>query len=245
MTITKRPVLWTIITALLLATSIDPPSAGAQGPAPGKPSKSAWGDGLVLGIPLGAMNLTPEQDKRVSETLSAYRGASAAVIRQLRQAQSALADKLFALGQLEAVDLQPELQQITRSGPSFWSRAPRPWSILATPSPQRRSPRALGACPARATALGDAPASRARQAVSLRRRAAVSLRACLRRPKAGGERSLITTSTRRKGMTIRIAVVAAIAVSIAGGEAAGEAHRAAPAESPATAPTRRRQGNPQ
>ena len=114
MTIAKRPVLWAIIAALLLAASSNAPSAGAQGPAPGKPSKSPWGDGLVLGIPLGAMNLTPEQDRRVSEALSAYRAESAVLIRQLRQAQSALADKLLAPGQLDASDLQPELQQITR-----------------------------------------------------------------------------------------------------------------------------------
>ena len=114
MTNTKRRVLWSIITALLLATPIDPPGADAQGPAPGTPSKSRWGDGLVLGIPLGAMNLTPEQDKRVSGTLSAYRASTAPLIRQLRQAQSALADKLFAQGQLQALDLQAELQQITQ-----------------------------------------------------------------------------------------------------------------------------------
>ena len=114
MTNTKRRLLWGIITALLLATPIGPPGADAQGPGPGKPSKSRWGDGLVLGIPLGAMNLTPEQDKRVSGTLSAYRASTAPLIRQLRQAQSALADKLLAQGQLQALDLQPELQQITQ-----------------------------------------------------------------------------------------------------------------------------------
>jgi Spy/CpxP family protein refolding chaperone len=67
-----------------------------------------------MGIPLGAMNLTAEQDRRVSETLSAYHAESAQLIRQLPQAQSALADKLFAPGQLGAADLEPELQEITR-----------------------------------------------------------------------------------------------------------------------------------
>jgi len=114
MTIAKRPILWFVIAALLLAASSNPPRAGAQGPAPEKSPKSQWGDGLVLGVPLGAMNLTPEQDKRVSETLSAYRAESAVLIRQLRQAQSALADKLLAPGRLDAADLEPELQQITR-----------------------------------------------------------------------------------------------------------------------------------
>jgi Spy/CpxP family protein refolding chaperone len=113
MTIAKRPVLWAIIAALLLAAP-SPPGAGAQGPQAGKPPRSHSGDGLVMGIPLGAMNLTAEQDRRVSETLSAYHAESAQLIRELRQAQSALADKLFAPGQLGAADLEPELQEITR-----------------------------------------------------------------------------------------------------------------------------------
>lgn len=114
MTIAKRPVLWAIIAALLLAASSNPPSAGAQDPAPEKLPKSQWGNGLVLGIPLDAMNLTLEQDRRVSTALSAYHAESAVLVRQLRQAQSALADKLLAPGRLDAADLQPELQQITR-----------------------------------------------------------------------------------------------------------------------------------
>jgi len=60
------------------------------------------------------VNLTREQDKRVSETLSAYQASSATLVRQLRQAQSALADRLLAPGQLEPAGLQAELQQITR-----------------------------------------------------------------------------------------------------------------------------------
>jgi Spy/CpxP family protein refolding chaperone len=113
MTIAKRPVLWAIIAALLLAAPSGPPGAGAQGPQGGKPPRS-YSEGLVMGIPLGAMNLTAEQDQRVSETLSAYHAESAPLIRQLCQAQRALADKLFASGQLGAADLEPKLQEITR-----------------------------------------------------------------------------------------------------------------------------------
>jgi len=114
MTIVNRRMLWLIMAACLLAASSAPLRAGAEGPAPGKPIPSRWGDGLVLGIPLGAVNLTREQDKRVSETLSAYQASSATLVRQLRQAQSALADRLLAPGQLEPAGLQAELQQITR-----------------------------------------------------------------------------------------------------------------------------------
>lgn len=114
MTIVNRRMLWTIIAALLLVASSAPPRAGAEGPAAAKSTPSRWGDGLVLGIPLGAVNLTRDQDRRVSETLSAHQASSATLVRQLRQAQSALADKLLAPGQLEPTGLQAELQQITR-----------------------------------------------------------------------------------------------------------------------------------
>ena len=109
-TLTSR-ILWTIATALLLAAW--PAGAEAQG-GPPKPPKGRSGDGLVLGIPLGAMNLTADQDKRVGEILSAYQASTAAMIGQLRQAQSALADKLLVPGQLQTSDLQPELQRITQ-----------------------------------------------------------------------------------------------------------------------------------
>ena len=112
MTIARRPVVWSMLAAFLLAA----PSTGvdAQGAAPARPPGSQWGDGLVMGIPLAAMNLTPEQGRRVSEALAAYQADSAPLVRQLRQSQSALADKLFTAGPLEAADLQAELQQITR-----------------------------------------------------------------------------------------------------------------------------------
>ena len=114
MTTVERRVLCAFITALLLAAPSSPPGVGAQSPQSARPSRSYSGDGLVMGIPLGAMHLTAEQDRRVSETLSTYHVESAPLIRQLRQAQSALADKLFASGQLGEADLQPELREITR-----------------------------------------------------------------------------------------------------------------------------------
>lgn len=114
---TPRPdirwrVVWSIAAAFLLVTSMGAPSASAQGVSAGPSAKGHWHGGLVLGIPLGAMNLTPEQDKQVSDILAAYRASSRPVIRQIRQAQVALADKLVVPGQLQNGDLQPQLQQI-------------------------------------------------------------------------------------------------------------------------------------
>jgi Spy/CpxP family protein refolding chaperone len=99
--------------ALVLVSSITATGANAQG-ASAPPGKGHWHGGLVLGIPLGAMNLSPEQDKQVGDILAAYRTSSRPVIRQIRQAQVALADKLVVPGQLQSADLQPQLQQISQ-----------------------------------------------------------------------------------------------------------------------------------
>jgi Spy/CpxP family protein refolding chaperone len=111
MTIVNRRMLWIIITALLLAASASAPSR-RRGPPPGE-GPSRWGVGSCWAF-RSAPCLTRDQDRRVSETLSAYHASSATLVRQLRLAQSALADKLLAPGQLDAADLRPELQQVTR-----------------------------------------------------------------------------------------------------------------------------------
>ncbi len=68
----------------------------------------------MLPLLLQSANLTPEQDAKVRQILSARRAASQALVEQLRQAQDELADKLFAPGSLKEADLQPQLQKITQ-----------------------------------------------------------------------------------------------------------------------------------
>ena len=73
----------------------------------------ARGDGgMMLSLLLRSANLTPEQEAKVRETLTARRAASRALIDQLRQAQRELADRVFAPGNLEEADLAPQLQRI-------------------------------------------------------------------------------------------------------------------------------------
>ena len=59
-----------------------------------------------------AVKLTPERDARVREILSARRTAARSMLDQLRQAQQELADRLLAPGEVQAADIQPQLQQI-------------------------------------------------------------------------------------------------------------------------------------
>src|SRR5881296_2681156 len=110
---TKRRAVWSIVTgALLLAALVMPPGAQAQGPSAGRGWRGGWGGGLMLGVPLHSLNLTPDQRAQAQSILSTYRSSAGPIIQQLRQTQSGLGDKLLAPGQLQAADLQSQLQQI-------------------------------------------------------------------------------------------------------------------------------------
>jgi Spy/CpxP family protein refolding chaperone len=87
---TSRIVLSFITAVAFLAAGVA--SAGAQG----WHHRGGWGDGLLLGIPLRALNLTPDQQTQLKSILSSSRTANRSIIQQLRQAQSDLADKLLA-----------------------------------------------------------------------------------------------------------------------------------------------------
>src|SRR5437870_13058541 len=91
---------------------------GAWGPAHAQSptfmhGPGARGDGgVMLQLLLRSANLTPEQEAKVREILTARRTASRALIDQLRQAQRELADRMFAPGNLQEADLGPQLQRI-------------------------------------------------------------------------------------------------------------------------------------
>jgi Spy/CpxP family protein refolding chaperone len=89
----------------------------AQGPplGGGRDGGMRWGAGRgegELGLMIRAANLTPEQQTRVREILSAHRAAARPVVEQLRGAQAELGDKLLAPGSVQIADLQPLLQRI-------------------------------------------------------------------------------------------------------------------------------------
>ena len=115
MTGMKGRVICSLATAtLLLVVGLLPADAQTQGPPRGRGSKGGWGAGLMLGVPLHTLNLTPDQQTQVKSILSTYRAAARPIVQQLWQIQSGLSDKLLGSGQVQAADVQGELQQISQ-----------------------------------------------------------------------------------------------------------------------------------
>jgi Spy/CpxP family protein refolding chaperone len=100
-----------LVGVLLLAAA-----GPALAQAPGRESSmrgGGRGDG-ELWLMIRASNLTPEQQTRVRAILSAHRKSASPLVEQLRQAQQELGTKLLAPGQVQAADLQPQLQRISQ-----------------------------------------------------------------------------------------------------------------------------------
>src|SRR5262245_19437114 len=98
----KGRIVLSLITggALALACLV-PVGAQAQGPPQGRGPRSGWGNGLMLGVPLHTLNLTPDQQAQVKSILTNYRAAARPIIQQLRQAHGGLGDRLLAPGQVQ------------------------------------------------------------------------------------------------------------------------------------------------
>jgi Spy/CpxP family protein refolding chaperone len=109
--IRMRSLAGVLVGVLLLAAG-----GPALAQAPGRESSmrgGGRGDG-ELWLMIRAANLTPEQQTRVRGILSAHRKSAGPVVEQLRQAQQELGTKLLAPGQVQAADLQPQLQRISQ-----------------------------------------------------------------------------------------------------------------------------------
>jgi len=112
-TVCARSARWAaVVLAALLASGAQPAAGQGMGPAMGQ----GWGrdSGVALPFLIRAANLTPEQNTRVRAILSSHRAATRSTMEQLRKAQEELADKLMAPGQVQAADVQPQLQQIAQ-----------------------------------------------------------------------------------------------------------------------------------
>src|SRR5262245_8193245 len=93
-------------------------SASAQGWGQGGGGGGGWHGGFQLGVPLHALNLTPDQQTQVQTILTNARAAARPIAMQLRQAQSTLTDTLLATpaadvsGQVTAINgLEAQLFQ--------------------------------------------------------------------------------------------------------------------------------------
>jgi Spy/CpxP family protein refolding chaperone len=110
----KRPIVLSLFTGALLLGWLAPAHAQGPGPYHARGPGQGWGSGLMLGVPLHTLNLNPDQQAQVKSILSTYRTSARPIIQQLREAQGGLGDRLLAAGQLQAADLQSQLQQITQ-----------------------------------------------------------------------------------------------------------------------------------
>jgi Spy/CpxP family protein refolding chaperone len=100
------------LVGVLLLAAAGPALAQAPGREPSMRG-GGRGDG-ELWLMIRASNLTPEQQTRVRAILSAHRKSASPLVEQLRQAQQELGTKLLAPGQVQAADLQPQLQRISQ-----------------------------------------------------------------------------------------------------------------------------------
>jgi Spy/CpxP family protein refolding chaperone len=80
-----------VVTGALLAATVGSASAQGWGHGGGGPQ-----GGFRLGVPLRALNLTPDQQTQVQAILTNARATARPIALQLRQAQSALADAMLA-----------------------------------------------------------------------------------------------------------------------------------------------------
>ena len=110
----KRPIVLSLFTGALLLGWLAPAHAQGPGQYHARGPGQGWGSGLMLGVPLHTLNLNPDQQAQVKSILSTYRASARPIIQQLREAQGGLGDRLLAAGQLQAADLQSQLQQITQ-----------------------------------------------------------------------------------------------------------------------------------
>ena len=99
----------------LTAAMTAPAAAQAPGPPVGhepgmhRPMGRTDGDLWLL---IRSANLTPEQQTKVREILSAHRSTARPLIEQLRQAQQELGAKLLAPGAVQSGDIEPLLLRI-------------------------------------------------------------------------------------------------------------------------------------
>jgi Spy/CpxP family protein refolding chaperone len=104
-----------VVALVTLGVAFGAGPVGAQAPMWfGERGGGSGGEGLRLPLILRGAHLTPDQQTRVREILAAHRTTMRTLTEQLRQAQEAMTDKLFAPGSVQAADLQPSVQRVAQ-----------------------------------------------------------------------------------------------------------------------------------
>jgi Spy/CpxP family protein refolding chaperone len=72
------------------------------------------GSGMLIPLVLRGVDLTPEQEARIRDIMSAHRAAFKALFEQMRQAHEDLSSKLFAPGEVQTAELTPYTQRLAQ-----------------------------------------------------------------------------------------------------------------------------------
>ena len=111
----SRTILAVAIAAVLVpgVTRAEHGRFGGGGPFGGGPMGD--GDpGMLFPMVLRSLDLNADQQQKVHDIMQAHRARFRDLFGQLRNAQRDMGDKLFAPGQVQASDLTPAIQNITK-----------------------------------------------------------------------------------------------------------------------------------
>jgi len=105
--------LWSVMTVLCSLGSA-PVDAQPMGPPPMGRMMHGESPAILFRLVLKHADLSPDQEAQVRKIMDADHQALRTLFTQLQTANNRLADKLFASGAVQAADLAPDVQQITK-----------------------------------------------------------------------------------------------------------------------------------
>jgi Spy/CpxP family protein refolding chaperone len=108
---TSRLLMASLVALTLVAATALANPHGRMGPMGGG---RMMGDGPAMLLPmiLRGVDLTPEQETRVREIMDAHRATFRPLFGELNKAQEAIAEKVFAQGEVRVEDLTAQMQRV-------------------------------------------------------------------------------------------------------------------------------------
>jgi Spy/CpxP family protein refolding chaperone len=101
-----------VATTVVAATVFAHPRGGMGHMGAGRMMED--GPGMLLPMILHSVDLTPEQETRVHEIMKAHHATFRPLFGELKNAQEAMAERLFAPGEVRAEDLSAQMQRVAQ-----------------------------------------------------------------------------------------------------------------------------------